>query len=62
MNKDEAKDKYPEQVELLKNRLNTIEGAESYADFSQRIAASFNRLANNTNYQTIAIVSHGGPF
>ena len=62
MNKGEAKDKYPEQVEKLKDRLNTIEGAESYAAFSQRVATTFNRLVNHPEYQTIAIVSHGGPF
>lgn len=62
MKKEEAKEKYPEQVELLKDRLNTIEEAESYEDFSKRIAETFKKLTNNSEHKTIAIVSHGGPF
>ncbi len=60
MKKDEAKEKYPEQVELLKDRLNTIDEAESYEDFSNRISETFKRITDS-NYKTIAIVSHGGP-
>ncbi len=61
MKKDEAKEKYPEQVELLKDRLNTIEGAESYTDFSTRIADAFKRLTSGPEHKVIGIVSHGGP-
>jgi broad specificity phosphatase PhoE len=61
MTKEEAKKLYPEQVELLKDRLNTIDEAESYEDFSERIAKEFERLTENTEHKNIAIVSHGGP-
>lgn len=61
MNKDEAKQKYPKEVEMLKDRLNTIEGAESYEDFSKRISDAFYSIVNNSKYSSVAIVSHGGP-
>jgi broad specificity phosphatase PhoE len=61
MNKDEVKQKYPEQVELLTDKLNTIEGAESYEDFSKRVSEAFYRITNSSEYKSIAIVSHGGP-
>ncbi|MFA7252670.1 MAG: histidine phosphatase family protein [Candidatus Paceibacterota bacterium] len=62
MKKEEAKEKYPREVELLKDRLNTIEGAESYEDFSNRIMAVSRKIIEDSNYKTIAIVSHGGLF
>lgn len=60
MKRDEAKEKYPEMVELLKNRFNTIEGAEAYESFSKRIVKAFNEVANS-NYKIVAVVTHGGP-
>ena len=60
MKKDEAKEKYPEMVELLKDRFNTIEGAEGYEDFRKRVVDAFNEAAKS-GYQTIALVTHGGP-
>ncbi|MFA6325344.1 MAG: histidine phosphatase family protein [Candidatus Paceibacterota bacterium] len=62
MNKDEAKQKYPKEVELLKDKLNTIEKAESYEDFSKRLMDAFNEITNSSKYEIIAIVAHGGPF
>ena len=64
MEKGEAKEKYPELAEALKDRLNTIEGAESYEDFSERIAGEFDKIINESEgkNEVIAIVSHGGPF
>ena len=62
MTKEEAKKKYQKQVELLKDRLNTIDGAESYEDFNKRVSDTFEKLTSNSKYNTIAIVSHGGPF
>jgi broad specificity phosphatase PhoE len=61
MNKDLAKEKYPTQVEMLKDRNNTIEEAETYEDFSKRITDVFQKLADSPEYKIIAIVSHGGP-
>lgn len=61
MNKEEAAQKYSKEVEMLKDRLQTIEGAESYEDFSKRIAQVFELLSVESTYNSIAIVSHGGP-
>lgn len=61
MLKSEAKVKHPKMVELLKERLNTIESAESYEDFSKRVSIVFDDLVNDSKYISIAIVSHGGP-
>lgn len=61
MTKEEAKVKYPELVEELKNYRNQIEGAESQNDFVERIKKAFTEVTNNLNYSTIGIVTHGGP-
>ena len=61
MIKSEAKEKFPELVEKLKDRLNTIEGAESYEQFSQRIQESFLNLLSNNKYSCVAVIWHGGP-
>jgi broad specificity phosphatase PhoE len=61
MIKSEAKAKYSAMTEALKDRLNTIEGAESYEDFSQRVSEAFARLASEAKYSCIGIVWHGGP-
>jgi broad specificity phosphatase PhoE len=60
MNREEAKAKYPEMVELLKDRFNTIEGAEDYEAFRKRIVDAF-KLVVASNYKIVAIVTHGGP-
>lgn len=60
VNKDEAKIKYPELVEQLKDYRNTIEGAEDYDDFASRVQKGFQYIANS-KYDTVAIVTHGGP-
>lgn len=60
MKKSEAKGKYPEMVEMLKDRFNTIEGAEDYESFRKRVVDAFNKVAKS-NYKTVAIVTHGGP-
>jgi broad specificity phosphatase PhoE len=60
MTKDEAKDKYPEVAEMVKDRMSTVEGAESYQDFVKRFTAAFQQIALDTSYQTVAIVGHGG--
>lgn len=61
MTKDEAKDKYPELVEKLKDYRNQIHGAESQEDFANRIKKAFSEITNNKNYSTIGIVTHGMP-
>lgn len=62
MTKAEAMEKHPELVELLKDKYNTIEGAESYEDFRKRVEAVFGRLVAQNPYATIALITHGGFF
>lgn len=62
MTKDEAKTKYPELVEELKDYRNQIQGAESQNDFAERIKKSFIEVTSGVNYSTIGIVTHGMPF
>lgn len=60
MVKSEAKQKFPELAENLKNYQNTIEGAESYEDFDKRIYAALEQISEK-DFSTVAIISHGGP-
>jgi broad specificity phosphatase PhoE len=61
MIKSEAKEKHPDLVEKLKDKLNTIEGAESYEDFSFRIQSVYASLWLKNEYSCLAIIWHGGP-
>lgn len=61
LTKTEAKQKYPELVERVKDRLNTIEGAESYEDFSKRIQGIFDVITSDAQHACVGIVWHGGP-
>lgn len=56
----EAKEKYPQLVELLKDPHNTVEGGEDYHRFGQRIESALNEV-KNSGFSTIAVVTHGGP-
>lgn len=60
MKKSEAREKYPERVELLKDWSNTLPGAEDYQTFRKRVIDAFNEIAN-TDFGTVAVVTHGGP-
>ena len=62
MTKDEAKAKYPELVEKLKDYRSQIEGAESQDGFAERIKKVFMEITNSKKYSTIGIVTHGMPF
>jgi len=61
MTKNEAKVKYPKLVEELRDFRNQIQGAESHADFVERIKKAFLEVTSVVNYSTIGIVTHGGP-
>lgn len=61
LTKDEAKLKYPQLVEEVKDYRNQIRGAESYPDFVERIKKAFMEIANSAGYSTIGVVTHGGP-
>lgn len=62
MTKSEAKTKYPELVEKLKDYKSQVEGAESQDDFAKRIKKVFTEIISNNNYSTVGIVTHGMPF
>ena len=59
LTKEEAKEKYPELVEKVKNYRNQIEKAESYDDFKERVIQIWEEITNS-NYSIIAVVTHGG--
>ncbi len=59
-NKEEAKKKYPEEVEKLKNFKSTVKDAEDYKHFKERIENALNNILKS-NHKTIAILTHGGP-
>ena len=60
MKKDEAKAKFPKDVELLNKYTNTVAGGELYETFKARILFSLDNLTK-TSHSSIAIVTHGGP-
>jgi broad specificity phosphatase PhoE len=60
LTKEEAQQKYPEAVELHKDPANTDPGGESLLDFTERVLHTFQSMLDQ-KYNTVAIVSHGGP-
>lgn len=60
MDKGEAIQKHPKEIELLKNYRNTIKDAETYAHFKERVIKSWQKITA-MDYHTIAIITHGGP-
>jgi broad specificity phosphatase PhoE len=60
MKRSEAKEKYPELFERVKNPKDTIDGAEKFEDFRKRVVDSFNSL-EKLDYKTVAVITHGGP-
>ena len=59
-----ARETRPDLVEALGDRMNTIEGAESYEDFSSRIETAVEAIlaqAQRESRRKIGIVWHGGP-
>ena len=60
LTKAEALEKYPKVIESHKDPLNTDLEGESYDDFRNRVLDTFQKITQK-EYNTIAIVSHGGP-
>lgn len=60
MVKAEAKEKYPELVEELKNNDHRIPQSESLSDFKDRIENVLKDISES-GLEKIAIVTHGGP-
>ncbi|MGB2791467.1 MAG: histidine phosphatase family protein [Candidatus Moraniibacteriota bacterium] len=60
LGKDQPEEEYRKLGEILVNRDNVIKGAETYADFRNRIIGSFSRITSD-GYEVVAVVTHGGP-
>ncbi len=61
MPRAEARERYPAEVKKLKDRSQTVEGAEPYSQFSERIIKAIERRADDSRYTCVILVSHGGP-
>lgn len=63
MVKSETKQKYPKEVEKLKKSKlhHKVKGSEDYEHFKKRVVSAFNEIIENDEYDTVAIISHGGP-
>jgi broad specificity phosphatase PhoE len=60
--KSEAKQRHPEEVKELETGMNhKVKNSENYEPFKKRIVKSFEEIVKNSEYQTIAIITHGGP-
>lgn len=59
--RSEARIEYPELAKKVKDRLNTIDGAESYDDFCKRVSVAFDRMAESARDGRIAVATHAGP-
>lgn len=60
LTKSEALEKYPEAVEAHTDPANTDPEGESQIDFTERVLSAF-ALIKESNYDVVAVVSHGGP-
>lgn len=60
MRRAEAREKYPDEVAVVKDYTQTIHGAETYLHFRERVIRALHDLAQKP-YQTIAVITHGGP-
>ena len=63
MIKSEAKQQYPEEVEKIqKDKLrHSVKNSEDYDSFKKRIIQTFENIMLNSDLDSIAIISHGGP-
>lgn len=61
--KSEAKQKFPREVGEWEKKgfLHRVKGSENYLHFKKRVTKAFEKIANSNEYETIAIISHGGP-
>lgn len=60
LTKKEAAEKYPEQVQLLNDTMNTIKGGEEYTAFVERVKKGLEEI-RGSGKQTVAVITHGGP-
>jgi len=57
---NQPEEEYRKLGELLVDRDNAVEGAETYAHFKDRVINCFSEITDS-DYHTIAIITHGGP-
>lgn len=60
MTKEEALQRYPDQVEILQDVHAVVEGAEEYDPFQQRITNALDAISRE-KADKVAVVTHGGP-
>lgn len=56
-----AEMRYSDIMFQLRNPLFTMEDAESYEDFKNRITAAFERITADDSHKVVAVLWHGGP-
>lgn len=63
MTKSEAISRYPDEVEKLKKDKirHHVTGSEDYDSLRSRVLGAFESILDDDGYDTIAIISHGGP-
>ena len=60
--KSEAKKRYPDEVREFETGINhKVKNSENYGPFRKRIIKSFEEIVGNDKYETVAIITHGGP-
>lgn len=59
MVKAEAREKFPELAEALRDYRNTIEGAESYEEATERMKIAFEEITASES-EVVAVITHGG--
>lgn len=60
LSKNQPEEEYRRLGEIIANRDVAIEGVEAYSHFKNRVVGCFSKITNG-DYQTIAIITHGGP-
>ena len=63
MVKSEAKQQFPEEVKNLQNDklYHNVKNSEDYDSFKERVIPAFKSIMLNSKFDSIAIISHGGP-
>ncbi len=59
--KSYAETRYSDIMFQMRNPLFTLDEAESYEDFKNRITAAFERITSDESHKVVAVVWHGGP-
>ena len=60
LSKNQPEEEYRRLGEVIANRNIEIEGVETYLHFKNRVVGCFSKISNE-DYQTVAIITHGGP-